>query len=68
MMDFDTALEHVGFDGAVVARLGWGEGDIVTRHVVDAPNGEQIGAWHSTRPLSTPDFVADDWIIIGFLH
>jgi hypothetical protein len=67
MMDFDEALELVT-EGAVVARPGWGESEIVTRHSVAAPNGAQVICWHTTRVLSTVDVSADDWRVIGSLQ
>lgn len=67
MMLWDDALERVQ-EGAIVARPGWGDDEIVVRHFVILPGSIIDATWHSTRFLSIVDFVADDWVVIGMLH
>lgn len=59
-MDIDEALEHVLL-GEVVQRLAWGPDDVIVKWW---DKEGQIG-WRSTRLISCPDMVADDWRVVG---
>jgi hypothetical protein len=63
-MDLDEALERVVLAGEVVARPEWGPDDCIVRFWTKE---RQVG-WRTTRIVSCPDMVADDWRVIGHLH
>lgn len=63
-MDLDEALEHVIFRNEVVARPEWGPDDCVVRW---SPVAGQL-SWRTSRVISCPDMVAEDWRVIGHLQ
>ena len=62
-MDLDEALDAV-IHGAVVQRPTWGPDDVVVRFYEKG----LIAGWRTTRVISCPDMVADDWRVVGRLQ
>lgn len=58
-MDLDEALERVAA-GEIVQRAGWGPDDVIVKWWAQGQEG-----WRTTRMISCPDMVADDWQVIG---
>lgn len=61
-MDLDEAIESA-LEGKVVQRPGWGPNDAILRAY--DPKAPLVLLWRTTRMISCPDMVADDWMVIG---
>lgn len=62
-MDLDEAIE-AALRGAVVQRPLWGPDDVIVRFY----DKGLIAGWRTSRVISCPDMVADDWRVIGRLQ